>query len=180
MDTSVMEYTAEDLISHRLQRAGVLVAKPKFDQQGADLIGLIGVTDNAKFCRIQCKGRSLVNSKTARVEIPCGYASDAFVAFLYVETGNPAETHLFCFTGSDIRSWRSEAGKYCLGINRDTFSTELSAFSFTEQRVAAVKQLIIGVGTVGQFNVGQYGYIESSLEGVSATLLGASKPKSGS
>ncbi|MEJ0039353.1 MAG: hypothetical protein WDO68_25425 [Gammaproteobacteria bacterium] len=173
-----MEYTAEDLVSHRLQRVGVLVAKPKFDQLGTDLIGLVGVTDNAKFCRIQCKGRSLLNSPTARVEIPRGYASDAFVAFLYVDTGNPTETHLFCFTGDDIRKWKGDAENYCLNISRSTFVTELAAFSFTEQRAALVKKLIIGVGAVGQFNTANYGYVESSLGGISASLSGTFKPKS--
>lgn len=80
-DTTVMEYTAEDLIAHKLQRANILVAKPKFDQDGADLLALLHVKDNAKFCRIQCKGRSL-GKYGASVEIPTKYVSDGFVLFL--------------------------------------------------------------------------------------------------
>lgn len=34
MDTTLMEYTAEDLIAHKLQRAGILISKPKFDREG--------------------------------------------------------------------------------------------------------------------------------------------------
>lgn len=51
-DITVMEYTAEDFIAHKLQRSGFLVAKPKFDQDGADLHAFLDVKDNAKFCRI--------------------------------------------------------------------------------------------------------------------------------
>ena len=87
MDTTVMEYTAEDLISHKLQRHDILVAKPKFDQEGADLLGLLGVSDGAKFVRIQCKGRSLVNSDHSTVDVPMPYVTDGFVLFLFVETG---------------------------------------------------------------------------------------------
>jgi hypothetical protein len=32
MDTAKIEYTAEDLIAHYLQKNGLLVAKPKFDR----------------------------------------------------------------------------------------------------------------------------------------------------
>ena len=50
MDPSVMEYTAEDLIAHKLTRSGFLVAKPRFDQEGADLLAFLKVKDGAKFC----------------------------------------------------------------------------------------------------------------------------------
>ncbi|HEY5866461.1 MAG TPA: hypothetical protein VI542_13090, partial [Candidatus Tectomicrobia bacterium] len=82
MDTTVMEYTAEDLITHKLLRAKIFVAKPKFDLEGADLLALLNVSDGAKFCRIQCKGRSLVHSPTSQVEIPKGYVTGGFIVFL--------------------------------------------------------------------------------------------------
>lgn len=47
MDTTHIAYTAEDLIAHKLQRYGLLVAKPKFDQSGTDLIALDEVKDGA-------------------------------------------------------------------------------------------------------------------------------------
>jgi hypothetical protein len=98
MDTSVMEYTAEDLIAHKLQRGGLLVAKPKFDQEGADLLALLDVADGAKFCRIQCKGRSFGGSPHSSVVVPMRYVTDAFVLFLFIETGELKRTHLYCFT----------------------------------------------------------------------------------
>ena len=73
MDTTHMEYTSEDLISHKLQRSGILISKPKFDREGTDLIALMQVKDGTRFCRIQCKGRSLVNSSSSSIEIPKEY-----------------------------------------------------------------------------------------------------------
>jgi hypothetical protein len=67
MSTSSLEHIAEDLISHALQRQGILVAKPKFDHDGADLLALLDVSDGAKFCRIQCKGRSFVKGKKSGI-----------------------------------------------------------------------------------------------------------------
>ena len=43
----------DDFLAHKLQRSGLLVAKPKFDRDGTDLIALMEVADGAKFCRIQ-------------------------------------------------------------------------------------------------------------------------------
>ncbi len=41
VDTSVKEYTAEDLITYKLQRSGIYVAKPKFDMDGTNLFALL-------------------------------------------------------------------------------------------------------------------------------------------
>lgn len=73
MDTTLMEYTAEDLIAHKLQRAGILISKPKFDREGTDLIALMEVKGGAIFCRIQCKGRSLIKSESSSIKIPQKY-----------------------------------------------------------------------------------------------------------
>ena len=48
----------------RLLDAGLLVAKPKFDINGTDLLVFAEMKDGVKFCRIQCKGRS--SEKEAR------------------------------------------------------------------------------------------------------------------
>src|SRR5262245_11779958 len=111
MDTTVIEYTAENLISHKLQRAGILVAKPKFDRDGTDLLGLLNVADGARFCRIQCKGRSLLRSSSSSVEIFADYVSNALILFLFVETGDSDTTNLFAFFGSEIRKKWEEAEK---------------------------------------------------------------------
>src|SRR6266850_6387677 len=103
MDTTVMEYTAEDLIAHKLQRAGILVAKPKFDRASTDLPGLLDVDDAARFCRIQCKGRSLVHSSKADVNVFVDDVSNAFILCLFVATGDSDMTNLFAFFGSEIK-----------------------------------------------------------------------------
>jgi hypothetical protein len=143
MDTSIMEYTAEDLIAHKLQRSGILVAKPKFDQEGADLLALDTVNDGAKFCRIQCKGRSLINSKSSSVDVPAGYVKDAFILFLFVETGEKEKTYLFCFFSRHIKTWRysEKYNKYTLSITAKKLDS-FTKFSFNESMIEEIKNVI--------------------------------------
>jgi len=169
MDTTIMEYTAEDLIAHKLQRGGILVAKPRFDREGADLLAFQTVNDGAKFCRIQCKGRSLINSKGSHVDVPKKYLSTGFLLFLFVETGQQEETHLFCFTSDDIRTnWHTHEDNYRLLISDSRLRTDFEAFAFNDQKIEQIKNII------KQTNIGQemqkviYGRAEVTLE--SATL----------
>ncbi len=74
MDTSILEKNAEAYISHKLLRHGLLVAKPMCDQSGTDLILFAEIADGVKFCRIQSKGRSLVNSASS-IKIPKDYVT---------------------------------------------------------------------------------------------------------
>ena len=62
MDTTYIEYTAEDLIAHKLQRGGLLVAKPKFDRDGTDLIALMVIEPNkgVNFMAFEIKLRKTV------------------------------------------------------------------------------------------------------------------------
>ena len=69
MDTKQMEETAENYISSKLQQADILVAKPKFDLNGTDLLAFTNMVDGVKFCRIQCKGRSLANSGSSNISV---------------------------------------------------------------------------------------------------------------
>lgn len=140
-DTSIMEYTAEDLIAHKLGRAKILVAKPKFDQLGADLLGLLTVGDGAKFCRIQSKGRSLVNSDHSEVTVPCEYATDGFVLFVFVETGDPEATHLFCLFGSEVRAQQVRDGKYVLSLSKSKLA-DLGRYAFTDQKADEIRGVI--------------------------------------
>lgn len=153
MDTTHLEYTAEDLIAHKLQRSGLLVAKPKFDRDGADLIALLEVADGAKFCRIQCKGRSLKNSENSNVKIPASYVTGAFFVFLYVDIGDK-ETYIFCFSVDDIKTnWNLKAKKnkakehYILNIHKNSFfnsanSANLLEFSFNSNKIELIKEEI--------------------------------------
>lgn len=161
IDTSVMEYTAEDLISHKLQRAGILVAKPKFDQEGADLLGLLDVKDNAKFCRIQCKGRTLRGGRTSEVKLPTGYATNGFVLFLYVETGDRETTHLFCYLGHEIReNWNPRDGLYVLSLTASKLIDELQPFVFNDSRIWDIKKAIISIDVGPEFNTMGHAYAE--------------------
>ena len=153
MDTTYLEYIAEDLIAHKLQRGGLQVAKPKFDRDGADLIAFMEVADGAKFCRIQCKGRTLISSNNSNVTIPKEYVEGAFFVFLYVDIGDN-EPHLFCFSAKEIiRYWKLTTAKktknkfYYLGISKKSFidpDNELNflRFSFTSDRIDQIKEII--------------------------------------
>ena len=169
-DTSVMESTAEDLISHKLLRGGILVAKPKVDQEGADLLGLLQVTDGARFCRIQCKGRSLLGSAHTSVELPARYVTSAFVLFLFVETGDQDTTHLFVFLGSEIQqAWTPIEidGKpgYRLSISKAKVERDLTPYRFTDQRVEEVKRVIRNANVAGEFSaLGATGAMSYSSE----------------
>jgi hypothetical protein len=153
MDTSHLEYTAEDLISHKLQRGGLLVAKPKFDRDGTDLIALMEVADGAKFCRIQCKGRTLTGNKSSNVVIPEEYVSGAFFVFLYVEIGE-SKPFIFCFSTKEMISrWKLNPDKknnkkyYYLGFTKNTIlnnknKSNLQKFLFTDNSIGKIKEII--------------------------------------
>lgn len=153
MDTTYLEYTAEDLIAHKLQRGGLLVAKPKFDRDGTDLIALMEVADGAKFGRIQCKGRTLISSNNSNVTIPKEYVKGAFFVFLYVDIGD-SEPHIFCFSAEEIiRYWKlkteqkSQKQIYYLGISKDSFlnsdkESNFLRFSLTNDRIDQIKEII--------------------------------------
>jgi len=74
-DTSILENIAEDKISSELQKYDLLVAKPKSDRSGTDLLVFAEIADSVKFCRIQSKGRSLEYSSKSYIEIPKKYVT---------------------------------------------------------------------------------------------------------
>lgn len=142
MDTTHIAYTAEDLIAHKLQRYGLLVAKPKFDQNGADLIALDEVKDGAKFCRIQCKGRSIRIRNNTQVNVPEKYVEGAFILFLYIDKGDD-NTNLFCFFVDDIKNtWKLKRDmNYYLYINKNSFDNLLE-YRFETKTIAKIKDII--------------------------------------
>lgn len=153
MDTIYLEYISEDFIAHKLQRGGLLVAKPKFDRDGADLIALMEVADGAKFGRIQCKGRTLISSNNSNVTIPKEYVKGAFFVFLYVDIGD-SEPYIFCFSAEEIiRYWKlkteqkSQKQIYYLGISKGSFlnsdkESNFLRFSLTNDRIDQIKEII--------------------------------------
>jgi hypothetical protein len=139
MDTTHLACIAEDLISYRLQQAKLLVAKPKFDRDGADLIVFMTVSEGAKFCKIQCKGRSLTKSDTSNVKVFKSYVTDAFVLLLYIDDGLDDKLNLFCFFSNDIKEkWKLKTFKdsskdiYSLTITKSAFNNLNKKGNFVE------------------------------------------------
>lgn len=154
MDTTHMEYTAEDLIAHKLQRAGLLIAKPKFDREGTDLIALMEVKDGAKFCRIQCKGRSLINSKSSSVKIPKKYTTDSFIVFLYIDDGDVNSTHLFTFFVEDIKTWKlKKEDEYILNFTKANFQTILKDKIYSSDTIDKIKFRISRANIKAEVNI---------------------------
>ena len=163
MDTTHIAYTAEDLISHKLQKAGLLVAKPKFDRDGADLLILMNVHEGTKFGRVQCKGRTLINSDSSNVDVFKSYVTDAFVLFLYINDGNESVPNLFCFLPNEIKeTWRlktfSDSSKdfYRLSFSKSTYrniqsSRNLLSHSFDESKIQIIMELIKNSDTETEF-----------------------------
>jgi hypothetical protein len=117
MDTAQKEKIAENEIASILSRRGLLMAKPFFDQRGADLLGFIHICGGAKFCRIQCKFRQA----GSHIEIPAHYVPGAFACVAYVVpkeevNDDPTKYALYCFLPDDIRQWRKNDGKYVLSL----------------------------------------------------------------
>ena len=123
-EKSAMELIAEDLISHFLQRNGVLVAKPKFDNEGGDLLAMLSVKDGARFCRIQSKGRSLYEkTHCRRIDIPNSYVTKSFVVLIYIDDGDFEKTHLYCCFADDLgkEPWKEQKGKRILDLTGANF-----------------------------------------------------------
>ena len=80
-DTKKSEMVAESRIVSDLLAAGILVAKPYFDQLGGDLIGFINVDNKGFTCRVQCKYRDW--SRRSEVRIPVEYTENAFLLCLH-------------------------------------------------------------------------------------------------
>lgn len=178
MDTSVLEYTAEDLVAHKLQREGILVAKPRFDQNGADLLALLQVRDGARFCRVQCKGRTLNPSSRAEVVVPLSYVTSGFVLFLFVEEERHEQTNLYCFFSHDMKSsWRQRNDSFVLSIKEETFRDELRAYEATPDRITALKHIIPTTNVDEEFSRVIYGSLRAVEEGGdTASFVGSVGP----
>lgn len=117
MDTTRKEKIAEHEIASVLSRRGLLVAKPSFDQRGADLLGFLHICGGAKFCRVQCKYRQA----GSQIEIPVHYVPGAFVCVVYVVPkeqieDDPATCALYCFFPDDIHRWNKRSDNYVLSL----------------------------------------------------------------
>lgn len=145
MDTRNLEQRAETLITHHLLEAGILPTKPFFDHLGADLIGFTSVDDRGRFCRIQCKYRTL--KARASVTINASYVDGAFVLFVYVRSAD--DKWLYCFMPEDIRqvfrcSSTAAGSVYRLEISKNTIPplAEYDYFQYQEERNIALFHLM--------------------------------------
>ena len=151
MDTSNLENIAEDLISSELQQQGLLVAKPKFDRLGTDLLAFAEMDDGVKFCRVQSKGRSFVNSATTNIKIPRTYVSNGFLVFLYIQYS--VDVHeLYIFFPSDIQEWTlSPNNDYQLNLSLSTSKDKLEFYKFETAKVNQIRTLIKEAEVHGEF-----------------------------
>ncbi|MCF4009490.1 hypothetical protein [Rheinheimera sp. UJ63] len=151
MDTSQLELEAEDFIASRLNRRDLLIAKPKFDVLGTDLLAFSQMNDGVKFCRIQCKGRSLSKSKRSNISIPSKYVTDGFIVFLYIVTPSP-EPFLYMFFPAEVRQWTKNKGDdFVLAFSLNNFESKLASYKVTDLKVKALKLFIENANVSGEF-----------------------------
>ena len=153
MDTSTLENIAEDYVSFELQRGGLLVAKPKNDRSGTDLLVFEQIGDGVKFCRLQVKGRSLISSKTTNITIKKEYVTNAFVVFLYLEVPDSEnQPKLFVFFRSDVEKWNSTPkDEFQLNVNVSTYEKNLAGFSYNNIELGKIKYIISAAEIAGEF-----------------------------
>lgn len=150
IDTSIKEYTAEDFITYTLQRFGIYIAKPKFDVNGTDLFAMLNFSSETgnvfKYCRIQCKYRSLTGKGKNLVSIPESYVNHDFIVFLYIEDGNFVINRLYCFFWEDIKSnsspWKLQDGQFNLSLNIRNFEKDLIKYAFDKTKVEKIRKRI--------------------------------------
>ena len=134
MNQLPLEEIAEARITSELHRAGFLVAKPKPDKMGTDLLAFVEMTDGVKFCRIQCKGRSVANSGSS-LEIAKDYVSEAFIVILYIE--NQPDGELYCFFQSDIEQWNlnKKSNEYTYSIPKKSYRETLEFYKLNSEKM---------------------------------------------
>jgi hypothetical protein len=169
MDTSQLEHQAEDFISSYLNRLGLLIAKPKFDVLGTDLLAFSEMNDGVKFCRIQCKGRSFSNSKNSNISIPHSYVTDGFVVFLYVDAPSVGP-QLYTFFPNEIKQWpQNKKNEFVLTFSLSNFESKLAAYKVTELKVKAFKLFIENANVSGEFKGLVIGEVSLSIPAITSS-----------
>ncbi|AFL73262.1 hypothetical protein [Thiocystis violascens] len=164
MDTSQLEHIAEDHICSRLQQHGILVAKPKFDILGTDLLAFTDMKDGIKFCRIQSKGRSLLSSASSNVTIAKNHVSSGFIVFLYLVFCE-SDQRLYVFFESDIQQWstNSKQKEYKLSISATTAKENLKHYEYDASKGKLIKAVIANAEASGEFHRLIYGCVSATL-----------------
>lgn len=144
VDTKPMEMIAENLIAHFLQRHGIFVAKPQFDQEGGDLLAMT-TEGGIRSCKIQCKGRSVLK-RDSEVLIRATDVKDSLVVCLFVDDGSFDKLNLFAFFADDIQKWPKATGgkNYRLAIPK-AFEDGLADYKVTEHTIQRIANEIMKV-----------------------------------
>lgn len=154
-DTSHLAHVAEDLITHHLQRWGLLVAKPKNDRLGTDLLVFDQIADGVKFCRVQCKGRT-VSKRGAKITIPEQHVTAGYLLLVYL-TGEANEGSLYFFLPTTVKAWpKSNKGEYTLNVKKDYEST-LEPWKFGLEHVRQIKHIIQQAEVAGEYTFVVFG-----------------------
>ncbi len=149
-DSGLLAEEAEKRVAFELLRYDILVAKPLFDKQGADLLAMLRVDDGARFIRVQCKGRSLEASHSCHFDIPKAYVTNSFVVFLYLRSATGP--NVFIFFSKDISSWNiNKKCEYSLSLSAKSFSEKLHRFQLDGEKAKQLAELIQTVDMREQF-----------------------------
>lgn len=155
VDTSHLAHIAEDLITHHLQRSGLLVAKPKNDQLGTDLLVFDQIADGVKFCRVQCKGRT-VSKRSTKITIPEQHVTGGYLLLAYLIEATD-EGCLYFFLPTTIKTWpKNKKGEYTLNIGRK-FKSKLAPWKFSPDHVQQIKLIIQQAVATGEFEFVVFG-----------------------
>lgn len=143
-DTKRMELVAENLIAHFLQRHNILVAKPHFDQEAGDLFA-ITTEGGIRFCRIQCKGRTVRPGIGSNLEVSTNLNLEALVVCLFVDDGSFDSLNLYAFFSDDIARWpKNPAGdKYTISLSHGTFAENLKAHKVSMHTIERISNEIM-------------------------------------
>ena len=173
MDTSHLENIAEEYISSILQKSGLLVAKPKFDIRGTDLILFRDMKDGIKFCRVQCKGRSFVTSSKQSVRIYKDYVSNVFVFILYLLLSQTRQD-IYIFFPTDIERWNlNNRNEYEISLYKTNVEYKLSSYRFNDKKIAVIDTIIEQAELSNEFQRVVYGSGAATLPKLICNAIGS-------
>lgn len=155
-DTIFIGTNVENYVAYKLYKFEILVAKPYFDRNGADLLALRKVDKEAKFIRIQSKGRTIKDSQTSSLEIPKYYVDDDFVIFLHIEidqVDDENDTYFYCFFSNEITKWKSDNENYKLYIPNKFYEKDnFKACLFNKEKAYKIIDIIESANVEESFN----------------------------
>ena len=140
IDPQQVESAAQDHIASILARHNMLVAIPKFDKKGADLLILYGYeTSKTAILRVQSKGRTFGEDGRARVEIPKRYVTENFVLFCcFVD---PSSIKTLVFFNDDLEKYPEKDGKIEISFYQKTIQ-DYALLEFSTLKADRIKEIL--------------------------------------